>query len=89
MLGVERLPLRAAKRSRVGFSPSVKLSALIPAFTSKITPQPSNIRRRRRLQLGLWAVLVDQSLEARVFAQWVPNWIKFKKRNCDPVRNIE
>src|SRR6266516_875461 len=41
------------------------------------------------LELGLWAVLVDQSLEARVFAQRVPRWIELEHRDGETVWDNE
>src|SRR5439155_12044943 len=55
-------------------------------------PVPSsNIKhsRRRRLQLALCAVLVDQTLETRVFAEWVPHGLELKHWDSEPVRDIE
>src|SRR5438105_4352466 len=41
------------------------------------------------LELGLWAVLVDQSFEAWVFAQRVPHRLKLEYCDSEAVWNVE
>src|SRR6266436_6868042 len=42
-----------------------------------------------KLALAVRCVLVDQGLEARIFAQRVPGWIELETRNGDSVWNNE
>jgi len=55
-------------------------------FTAGMKAKDADGGSRRRFRaLSLSAVLVDQSLKARVFAQRVPSRIEFEKRNGEAV----